>query len=120
MFANSIMILAAYIVIAFCLFLNKYKAAFYISLLSSIMFGMGSALGESTTLGYCKGFPSNVVGFFSSGTGFAGIFGSGIILLLKGAGLDDAYIFLIVGPTVVPYFLSFLWLHKTKLKHHYI
>lgn len=84
------------------------------------MFGVGSALGESTTLGFCKGFPSNIVGFFSSGTGFAGIFGSGIILLLKGAGLSDGVIFLIVAPSVIPYFLSFFWLHRTKVLHHYV
>ena len=77
-------------------------------------------MGEATSLGFCKGFPSTTVGFFGSGTGFAGIFGSGILLILKGAGLSDGVIFLIVAPSVIPYFFSFFWLHMNKVKYHYV
>lgn len=81
-FFNSINLLAAYIIIAFACTFSTNIASFYISLGSSVLFGISSALGESTTLGFCKGFPSGVVGYFGSGTGFAGVFGSGILLLL--------------------------------------
>jgi battenin len=118
-FVNSIIIICAYIIIAFAATFNEDKASFFIALVSSILFGVGSALGESTTLGFCKGFPSNLVGFFGSGTGFAGIFGSGILLILKGVGLDNGPIFFIVGPSVIPYFLAFYWLHLQKKRHVY-
>ena len=49
--------------------------------------GIATSIGICTILGFCKGFPSSTVGYFGSGTGFAGIFGSGIIILLKGANL---------------------------------
>ena len=89
-------------------------------MLSSIILGVCSALGESTTLGFCKGFPSTIVGNFSSGTGFAGVFGSGIILILKGAGLSNGQIFFIITPTVVPYFIAFWWINRTKEMYPYI
>lgn len=89
MLVNSCIVAAAFLIIAFACTFNTNKAAFFIALLSSVLFGVGSALGESTTLGFCKGFPSTVVGYFGSGTGFAGIFGSGILLVLKAAGLTN-------------------------------
>ncbi len=98
---------------------NKYEVSFWFSLVSSIILGTGSALGESTTLGFCKGFPSSTVGFFGSGTGFAGIFGSGSILALKAAGLNNGQIFFIITPTIIPYFLAFWWISRMKAKHPY-
>jgi hypothetical protein len=78
------------------------------------------SLGESTTLGFCKGFPSNVVGYFGSGTGFAGVFGAGMIIALSSAGLNNGQIFFIITPTVLPYFLSFWWINNMKAKYPYV
>ena len=44
--------------IAFACTYDTNMIAFYISLFASILIGMSSALGESTTLGFCKGMPS--------------------------------------------------------------
>ncbi len=78
----------AFILIATCAFDPKgLELFFWLSLVASIMQGSSCALGESTTLGFLKGFPSECVGFFSSGTGFAGIFGTSLLLVLKAAGL---------------------------------
>ena len=71
-----------FIVIAFACTYNENEASFFVSLVASVILGTVSAFGESTTLGFCKGFPSTVVGYFGSGTGFAGVFGSGMILIL--------------------------------------
>jgi len=46
-------------------------------------------MGEATFLGFTKGFPHHVVGFVSSGTGFAGISGTCTLLLLQGIGLSN-------------------------------
>lgn len=119
-FCNSINMLAAFLIMAFIASFGHTKVAFFISLASSVLMGISSALGESVNLGFCKGFPSEVVGYYGSGTGFAGIFGTSIILILKAGGLNNGTIFFIVAPTVIPYFIAFYWLHRTKTKHPYI
>jgi CLN3 protein len=78
-----------FLIIAFVATFSHSKSAFFIALISSVMLGISSALGEAINLGFIKGFPSEVIGYYGSGTGFAGIFGSGILLLLKAAGLSD-------------------------------
>ena len=83
---------------------------FYLSLLASVMIGVQSSLGESTMIGFLKNFPGETVGFYGSGTGFAGIFGSGTLIILKACGLSDSAIYLIASPTLVPYMFSFWWL----------
>mgnify|MGYP006906998587 CR=1 FL=1 len=59
-----------------------------------------------------KGFPGENVGYFSSGTGFAGIFGSGILIILHAAKLNDWLIYLLAAPTMIPYILCVRWLVK--------
>lgn len=71
-------------------------------------------MGEATFLGFLKGYPSPTVGYVSSGTGFAGISGTVTLLLLKGAGLANQYIFIIAIPTIFIYFFAFRWLNIQK------
>ena len=71
-------------------------------------------------IGFLKNFPGETVGFYGSGTGFAGIFGSGTLIILKAIGLSDTAIYLIASPTLVPYMFSFWWLDKQKVKYVYI
>ncbi len=59
--------------------------AFAFSLVSSVILGLNLSFGESTNLGYLKGFPGNMVGGYSTGTGFAGILGAGIPVILVAA-----------------------------------
>lgn len=56
---------------------------FYVALLASMMMGVSMAMGEATFLGFLNGFPSFLVGFVSSGTGFAGISANMFNLALK-------------------------------------
>jgi len=93
---------------------------FYFSLIASILIGVQSSLGESTMIGFLKNFPGETVGFYGSGTGFAGIFGSGTLIILKAIGLSDAAIYLIASPTLLPYMFSFWWLDKQKVKYVFI
>ncbi len=109
-----------FLLIAFACTYDKNMASFYVSLLAAVFLGVMSALGESTVLGFCKGFPSAVVGYFGSGTGFAGMFGAGILLLLRSANVSLGVIFFIVTPTVVPYLLGFWWINRMKTRHPYV
>ena len=93
---------------------------FYLSMFASVLVGVQSALGESTTLGFLKGFPGETVGFYGSGTGFAGIFGSGTLIVLKAVKFPDALIYLLASPTLIPYYLCFFWLDKQKQRYPYI
>lgn len=87
------------------------------ALLSSVIFGIQSAIGEVTVIGFCRGLPSNMVGYFSGGTGFAGVFGAGSILFYEAFNLSYSAIFGISIITAFPYFLSFYWLHHAKIKY---
>ncbi len=89
MLINSTDMAIGFIVISFACTYNKVVASFYVSLVASVVLGTVSAFGESTVLGFCKGFPSTVVGYFGSGTGFAGVFGSGFILILQSLNLSN-------------------------------
>ena len=120
MLANAVIMLLGFVTIALACTYSNYLASFWISLASSILLGTVSALGESTTLGFCKGFPSSVVGYFGSGTGFAGIFGAGLIIILQSVGLSNGLIFFLIAPSCLPYVLSFFWLTKMKARYPYI
>lgn len=120
MIINCFIIIFAYLIISMATTYNYYEAAFYFALLSSVLHGISTSLGGCTILGFCKGFPSELVGYYSSGTGFAGIFGSGILLLLKEFGLTDNIIFMIVCPSSILYLMSFYWLHKIKQRYQYV
>lgn len=120
MFGNTLVMSVGMILISLACYYNKHQVAFYLSLFSSVLLGSAAALGESTILGYCKGLPSTFVGYFGSGTGFAGIFGSGVILMFKAFAFTEAEIFLLLTPSVALYYFSFWWLNNTKQKHIYI
>ena len=62
-------------------------------------------------LGFLKGFPPNLVGDFSAGTGFAGIFSTFSLLGFKYLKLTDAQIFYIEMPTLIIMYALFNWLH---------
>jgi hypothetical protein len=56
---------------------------FVVSLFASIICGAFTSVGSSTIVGFMKALPAENVLGWSSGTGIAGISGSGIYLLFK-------------------------------------
>ena len=82
-------VVASFVIIAICLFYSDVPAMFWISLIGSIIAGIGSALGESVNLGFLKTFPGNVIGYYGSGTGMAGITGVLIFISLKPLGISE-------------------------------
>jgi hypothetical protein len=51
-----------------------------------------------------------MVGDVSAGTGFAGPFASGTLLIAKSFGLPSAILFFMEVPTIFVYFFAFKWL----------
>jgi hypothetical protein len=61
---------------------------FILSLIASIICGAFTSFGNSTIVGFMKAIPAENVLGWSSGTGIAGISGSGTYLLFKTIGLQ--------------------------------
>lgn len=59
-------------------------------------------------LGYNKAFPSEIVGFWGSGTGFAGPFASFLFLGLTALKLDLIYVIVIIYLSIRCTYFSFL------------
>ena len=109
---NSIIMLIAYLLIA-AITIHPIPASFYLGLFCALLHGTTASLGESTILGLLKGFPGRLVGAFSSGTGFAGVFGAGIFLILQPF-LNNGIIFLIATPIVLVYFMNVILVTRKK------
>jgi hypothetical protein len=65
-------------------------------------------------LGFLKGYPSNMIGDVSCGTGFAGIFATSTLLTCKALGISNEALFLVEAPTILLYFFAFKWLSDQK------
>lgn len=85
------------------------RAYFWLCLLSIIFIGTASSFGESVILCYLKKFPSELVGAWSSGTGFAGVIGtlSYTLFQIQGIALSDRMVFTVVSPLILVYILLF-------------
>ena len=115
---NAFYMLSAYLLIT-VVTIWKFEAGFWLALLAALMHGTSAALSESTVLGFMKGFPSRLVAPFSTGTGFAGIFGSGILLVLKIFFNKDGYIFLLVSPIIIIYLFCIHYLQRQKRRYKF-
>jgi len=80
--AVSILAIIAFILVSVAAFNSEHKAFFAVAVLACVFVGVSCGLGEATFLGFLKGFPGHMVGYVSSGTGFAGLSGTGTLLVL--------------------------------------
>ncbi len=85
----------SYLIIGYCT-THSEKWAFFVILVGSTICGCMQALGEACMLGYNKAFPPSLVGFWGSGTGFAGPFASGLYILLTAVEISDLYVIFIL------------------------
>jgi len=100
--------------------MQEYEAFFWFALLCSVVQGAACAIGESSILGFLKGYPGSMIGYFSSGTGFAGIFGTSLLIILAALKIPDWITYLVGVPTVIPYFYAFYWLDKQSKLYKFI
>ncbi len=81
-FVNVCAMTFGYLLISVSCIMPQSIEVFFVSLAASCIHGLTSCFGESTILGYLKGFPAELVVGWSSGTGFAGVVGAGLVVLL--------------------------------------
>ena len=112
--------MASFVGIAVASYYSDNEEFFYLALFASVLTGISCGMGEATFLGFLKGFPSHTVGYVSSGTGFAGIFGTLTLLVLQSINLSNQAIFILATPTVCIYFGAFSWLNKQKKSYRFI
>ena len=89
------------------LVLSPMTRSFWCAIGAIIVIGGACSFGESVMLGYLKTFPISMTGAWSSGTGMAGIGGSGWYLLLSSLALPDTTIFAMMLVTVPLYWIAF-------------
>jgi len=63
-------------------------------------------------MGFLKGFPKELVGDVSAGTGFAGLVAAGTFFMAFHYQVKYELLFLVELLTVIPYMLAFNWLIK--------
>ena len=88
--------------------------AFVLTLIPSIIMGTGSSFGEATNLGYIRTFPKDFISGWSSGTGFAGVFGALITLCCKKFEWKLKNLYLFISPVALIYFICFFISYKVK------
>lgn len=95
--------------------LMENLTGFSLCLFGSIVMGVASTLGEQTNLGFLKGFAPDLISGWACGTGFAGVFGAGINLLLRFLDIPGYLIFLGMIPISLIYLALFIWLKNQKV-----
>ena len=92
------------------------QLAFFLSLIPAVIMGTGQSFGEATFLGYIRTFPEDYVSGWSSGTGFAGIFGASLSLIFKI--IEDQFdlknLYLIISPITILFFFAFYITFRIK------
>ena len=90
--------------------------AFFLTLIPAIIMGTGQSFGEATFLGYIRTFPEDYVSGWSSGTGFAGVFGASLSLIFKliNETFDLKNLYLIISPITILFFFAFYMTFKIK------
>lgn len=91
-------------------------AAFFLTMIPSLVMGTGMAFGEASLLGYIRTFPKDFVSGWSSGTGLAGVGGATITLTFKIWKIEPKLIYLYLSPLVAIYFGSFFTTFYIKNK----
>lgn len=109
--------LFGFILISLTSYNNDQPKAFWLALLAIGILACTTAFGESTILGYCKGFPSYYVGYFVSGTGVAGLFAAVVIVSLKYFEFSLTSIYVLFMPTAILNFLCFNYLNRLHHEH---
>eukprot|EP01135_Chromosphaera_perkinsii_P003176 Nk52_evm65s236 gene=Nk52_evmTU65s236 len=106
-YANAVMMLCGLVCVA-------YSPTLILALASIVIIGMGSAFGESFTLGYLRLYPAELVGGWSSGTGMAGVGGACLYMFFSFLELSNKTSFMLCVPFVGVYLFFYMILEKPQ------
>ena len=91
---------------------------FFLCLCSILIIGGVQSFAESVMLSYQGLFEPEIVNWWSSGTGFAGVAGSGLYLFFTGLKVEDTITFSCLMPLYIVYaFIFFVVIRPSKHKH---
>ena len=65
------------------MFIAKIISSFTLVLISCLLIGLGTSIGSLVVIGFIKCFPPEIFSGYSAGTGFSGVLGAVLYLLLK-------------------------------------
>ena len=91
----TVLTVLSFVMIAVACIKNSIAAMFWVAVLASVFVGISQSFGEAVFLGFLKGFPSYMIGFVSTGTGGAGIFSTGSLLLARFLNIENSTLFFI-------------------------
>ena len=112
--------LCSFVMIATASMENTIPQMFWIAIAASLFTGFSQSFGEAVFLGFLKGFPSYMIGYASTGTGVAGIFATGSLLLVRFIGISNSTLFFVQAPSIILYYIAFKWLDVKRRKYKFI
>ena len=61
-----------------------------------------------------------MIGYTSTGTGVAGIFATGTLLIARATGITNQVLFFVEAPTIIVYYFAFKWLDNKRRLYKFI
>eukprot|EP00347_Sterkiella_histriomuscorum_P003594 403363688 len=112
---NSVLMLTSYMLLTLAVL--KYQGdyfSFQLSIVASLLHCFAQAFGETVLMGYLKGLPSDLIMTFGAGTGLAGFTDCFTVLFLTAVGVISSKGLLILGLSVIPFYMSFMWIDDKR------
>eukprot|EP01084_Bolivina_argentea_P299110 515565_1 len=96
---------------------DSFLHNFILILVYLVILGGTCSFSENVIVGFLKLFPPKLSGAWSSGTGFAGLFGSFFYLLFSSIlGVENQTIYLLISPSMLLYFIAFILMNNSNMK----
>ena len=118
----TIFTIISFLAIAVACMHEESKTSFYfwVAVTASVFTGIAHSFGEAVFCGFLKGFPSDMIGDVSVGTGFSGIFATGTLLLAKWLKMSNQTLFFIETPSIIAFYFAFKWLDIKRRTYPYV
>ena len=116
----SIFTFFSFVAIAYACLNNENPAMFNVAVGASIFTGISQSFGEAVYLGFLKGFPSDMIGDVSTGTGVSGILATFTLFFAKWMNISNQYLFLIEAPSMIIYYFAFKWLDNQRRRYPFV
>ena len=89
MWIVSVFTFGSYVAIAYACIHDDNQSMFNLAIGASVFTGISQSFGEAVYLGFLKGFPPDLIGDVSTGTGISGIFATTTLALAGYSGISN-------------------------------